>query len=251
VALEGKDKASMKIRVVIPSITKEFEALGLEQYSPGARPGTEISVTLLDNGPASIESRYEEAVAVPDIVSKVMAAEKDGVDAVIIDCMADPGLDAAREMVTIPVVGPAETAMHLASMLGHRFSVITILDQVAPMFDRHAAKMGLVERLASVRAVNIPVLELGDTERVVKALIEQSAKAVRVDGAHLIVFGCTGMVGLAGDVKKGLEDQGILDVPVIDPAILAVKISEALVDTGLSHSKRTYPHPPEKEIVGY
>jgi allantoin racemase len=251
VALEGKDKASMKIRVVIPSITKEFEALGLEQYSPGARPGTEISVTLLDNGPASIESRYEEAVAVPDIVSKVMAAEKDGVDAVIIDCMADPGLDAAREMVTIPVVGPAETAMHLASMLGHRFSVITILDQVAPMFDRHAVKMGLVERLASVRAVNIPVLELDDSERVVKALIEQSVKAVREDGAHVIIFGCTGMIGLAGEVKKGLVEQGIVDVPVIDPGILAVKVAEALADLGLSHSKRTYPTPPEKLIVGY
>ena len=241
----------MRIRVVIPSITKEYKALGLEQYSPSARPGTEISVTLLDQGPASIESRYDETVATPDIVRKVVEAEKDGVDAVIIDCMADPGLDAAREMVSIPVVGPAETAMHFAAMLSHRFSVVTVLDRLAPLFDRHAAKMGLVERLASVRAVNITVLELGDTERVVKALIEQSAKAVRVDGAHLIVFGCTGMVGLAGDVKKGLEDQGILDVPVIDPAILAVKIAEALVDTGLSHSKRTYPHPPEKEIVGY
>jgi len=241
----------MRIRVIIPSITKEFEALGLEQYSPGARPGTEISVTLLGKGPASIESRYEEAVAVPDIVRKVVAAEKEGVDAVIIDCMADPGLDAAREMVAIPVVGPAETAMHVASMLGHRFSVITILDQVAPMFDRHAAKMGLAERLASVRAVNIPVLELGDSERVIKALVEQSIKAVTEDGAHVIVFGCTGMIGLAGEVKKGLVEQGIVDVPVIDPGILAVKVAEALADLGLSHSKRTYPTPPEKLIVGY
>lgn len=241
----------MRIRVVIPSITKEFEALGLEQYSTGARPGTEISVTLLGKGPASIESRYDETVAVPDIVRKVVEAEDDGVDAVIIDCMADPGLDAAREMVTIPVVGPAETAMHLASMLGHRFSVITILDQVAPMFDRHAAKMGLVGRLASVRAVNISVLELGDSERVVKALVEQSVKAVREDGAHVILFGCTGMIGLAGEVKKGLVEQGIVDVPVIDPGILAVKVAEALADLGLSHSKRTYPTPPEKLIVGY
>jgi allantoin racemase len=178
-------------------------------------------------------------------------AEKEGVDAVIIDCMADPGLDAAREMVTIPVVGPAETAMHVASMLGHRFSVITILDQVAPMFDRHAAKMGLAERLASVRAVNIPVLELDDSERVVKALIQQSVKAVREDGAHVIVFGCTGMIGLAGEVQKGLVEQGIVDVPIIDPGILAVKVAEALADLGLSHSKRTYPTPPEKLIVGY
>lgn len=241
----------MRIRVVTPSISKEFEALGLEQYSPAARPGTEISVTILDRGPASIESRYDETIATPDIVRKVAEAEKDGVDAVIIDCMADPGLEAAREMVAIPVIGPAETAMHIASMLGHKFSVITVLDQLAPLFDHHAVKAGLVHSLASVRAINIPVLELVDTDRVVRALVEQSAKAVREDGAHVIVFGCTGLVGLASDVKRGLEEQGIADVPLIDPAVLAVKMAEVLVDTGLTHSKRTYPRPPEKEIVGY
>ena len=241
----------MRIRVVVPSITKEYEALGLEQYSPGARPGTEISVTLLDKGPASIESRYDEIVAVPDIVRKVVAAEKDGVDAVIIDCMADPGVVASREMVSIPVIGPAETAMHVASMLAHRFSLLTVLDRAVPIFRELAHMAGVEGRLASVRAVNIPVLELSDTERVVKALVEQSVMAVREDGAHLIVFGCTGMIGLAEEVEKGLVEQGIADVPVIDPGVLAVKVAEAFVDLGLSHSKRTYPQPPEKQIVGY
>lgn len=235
----------MRIRVVVPGINRESEAMGLDQYSAAARPGTEISLAFLDDGPDSIESRYEATMAGPGIVSKVLAAEKDGVDAAIIDCVLDPGMDAAREIVSIPVVGPGETAMHIASMLGHRFSVITILDRLAPMFDRSAAIMGLGERLASVRAVNIPVLELVDTERAVRALVEQSAKAVREDGAHVIVFGCTSMIGLAGDVERGLEEQDITDVPVIDPATLAVKIAEALVDMGLVHSKRSYPVPPE------
>ena len=226
----------MKIRVVIPSIVKEYEALGLEQYSPGARSDTELSVALLDRGPASIESRYDEGLAVPGVVRKVVEAEKQGVDAVIIDCMADPGLEAAREMVSIPVIGPGETAMHVASMLGHRFSVVTVLDSAAPMFEARAAQLGVAERLASVRALNIPVLELGDTERVVKALTEKSLLAVRADGAHLIVFGCTGMIGLADDVKKGLENHGIADVPVVDPPLLAVKVAEAFADLGLSHA---------------
>jgi len=241
----------MKIRAVIPSITKEFEAMGLEQYSPGARPDTEISVTLLDRGPASIESRYEETIAVPDIVSKIVEAEKDGVDAVIVDCMAEPGVQAAREMVSIPVIGTAETAMHVASMLGHRFSVITVLDRAIPRFERHGPRTGLSRQIASLRAVNIPVLEMDDTKRLVKALTEQSAMAVREDGAHVIVFGCTGMAGMAQAVEEGLKQQGISGVPVIDPAILAVKVAEALADIGLSHSKRTYPKPPEKEIVAY
>jgi len=241
----------MKIRVVVPSITKEFEAMALKQYSPGARPDTEISVTLLDKGPASIESRYEETIAAPDIVRKIVQAEKDGADAVIVDCMAEPGVQAAREMVSIPVIGTAETAMRVASMLGHRFSVITVLDRAIPRFERHGPRTGLSRQIASLRAVDIPVLEMDDTERLVKALIEQSGMAVREDGAHVIVFGCTGMAGLARAVEAGLKQQGIFDVPVVDPTTVAVKFAEILTDMGLSHSKRTYPKPPQKEIVGF
>lgn len=241
----------MRIRVVVPLTTKEFEAMTLEELSPAARPDTELSVVCLDKGPASIESAYEEALAVPDTVAKIVEAEKDGVDAVISDCMGDPGVEEGREMVSIPVIGPAETSLHIAAMLGHRFSVVTVLDRLIPFFDHHASKTGLTEHMASVRSVNIPVLELDDQARLLKALIDESVKAVREDGAHVIIFGCTGLAGLAKGVEEGLREQGISDVPVIDPAILAVKIAEALVEMGLSHSKRTYPPPPEKEIIGY
>lgn len=241
----------MKIRVIAPVTTKECELRAFEQYSAGARPDTEISTVLLDKGPASIESRYEEALAVPDTLAKIVQAEEDGIDAVISNCMADPGVEAAREMVSIAVIGPSETSMHIAAMLGHKFSVVTILERLIPLFHHHTARTGLTRRLASVRAVNIPVLELGDRARVASALVEQSIRAVREDGAHVIILGCTGMAGLAKDVEEGLRDQGIADVPVIDPAILALKIAEALADMGLSHSKRTYPAVPQKEIIGY
>lgn len=241
----------MKIRVIEPVITREFEASSLEEFSAAARQDTDISVVSLDMGPASIESRYEAALAVPDVVKKIVDAERDGVDAVIVNCMGDPGVEAAREMVSIPVVGPAEASMHIASMLGYRFSVVTVLKRLIPLFDDLVSKAGLTRRLASVRAVNIPVLELDDRARLLGALVQQSVKAVTEDEAHVIIFGCTDMAGLAEDVEDGLSKQGISDVLVIDPAILALKIAEALADTGLSHSKRTYATPPEKQIIGY
>jgi allantoin racemase len=241
----------MKIRVVVPLTTKAFEQMTLDELSPVTRPDTELSVVCLDKGPASIESRHEEALAVLDTVAKMVEAEKDGVDAVISDCMGDPAVEEAREMVSIPVIGPAEISMHIAAMLGHKFSVVTILERLIPLIDHHATKTGQTDRLASVRTVDIPVLELDDHDRLLAALVDESVKAVREDGAHVIIFGCTGMAGLAQKVEEGLRANGIADVPVIDPAVLAVKIAEALVDMGLSHSKRTYPAPPEKEIIGY
>lgn len=242
----------MKIRVIEPVTTETLDTTTIEEFSRAAGPDTELSVVHLDRGPASIESRYEAALAAPDVVRKVVEAEEDGIDAVISNCMDDPGVEAAREMVSIPVVGPAESSMHVAAMLGHRFSIVGVLETDAPPFYEHAVKAGLATRLASVRAVNIPVLELeDDRERLVGALVEQAEKAVTEDGAHVIIFGCTGMAGLARDVAEGLRTRGIPDVPVIDPGILAFKLAEALAGMGLSHSKRTYPHPPVKEIVGY
>jgi allantoin racemase len=165
--------------------------------------------------------------------------------------MTDPGVEAAREMVSIPVIGPAETSMHVAAMLGHRFSVVTPLDTLIPAFHHHVAKTGLTRQLASVRGVNMLVSELSNETKVLSALIDEAIRAVKEDGAHVIIFGSTGMACLTTDVEEGLRKEGISDVPVIDPAILALKIAEALADMGLSHSKRTYPAPPEKEIIGY
>jgi allantoin racemase len=141
--------------------------------------------------------------------------------------------------------------MHVSAMLAHRFSVVTVLDALIPAFDHHALRMGLTSSMVSVRAVNIPVLDLDDHSKLFEALLDQSVKAVVEDGAHLITLGCTGMAGAVDGLLAGLEGHNIIDVPVIDPTILAVKMAEVLVDLHLAHSKRTYPTPPDKKIVGY
>jgi allantoin racemase len=250
-ALMTRRKRYMKIRVIEPVVSKVLERASVEELAPAARADTELSAVSLDAGPASIESTYEASLAAPQVVAKIVEAEKEGVDAVISNCMDDPGVEAAREWVAIPVIGPAETSMHIAAMLGHRFSIIGVLEADERPFHDHARKAGLEDRLASVRAIDIPVLELEDRDRALSALVEQSVRAVREDGAHIIIFGCTGMAGMAQAVEEGLREQDITDVPVIDPAKLSLKVAEALADMGLSHSKRTYPTPPEKEIVGY
>jgi allantoin racemase len=237
-----------RIRVVVPVTTESFAENSRCQYSLAARRDTDLSVVRLDRGPASIESVYELALAAPDTIAKTVEAEKDGVNAVVCDCMGDAGVEGAREMVSIPVIGPGETSMHMAAMLGDHFSVVHPLERMNPLFDHHAAKTGVTKQLASIRTVDIPVLELDDRPRLLKALISESVKAVRDDGAHVIIFGCTGMVGLAQEVAEGLGEIGIDDVPVLDPAIVALKVAEVLADMGVSHSKRTYPVPPARKL---
>lgn len=241
---------SNRIRVITPVITEELnDAESAERL--GDR-GREVSRVQIVRGPASIESEFETALAVPDTLRLVVEAEQQGYDAAVIDCMGDPGLRPARELSSMLVLGPAETGMHVACLLGHRFSIVTISEAAVPEFENMAAVHGLSGRLTSVRSIETPVLDLaGNDESVVAALVEESTRAVVEDHAHVILLGCTGFEGLAARVADGLEAAGISGVPVIDPMPTAVRVAQALVDAGLVHSKRTFAYPPRKTINGF
>lgn len=238
-----------RIELITPIITKGIR--NLDEVIPYMRPDLTITHSLIEQGPASIESEFDEALSVPDTIRKAIDAEQRGANAIIIDCMGDPGLHACREAVTIPVVGPGQTAMHVAALLGHRFSFITVLDRLRAMVGKLVASYGLAETYASFRAVDIPVLDIGhDLQSLNAALAREAIAAVRQDQADVIILGCTGFLGCASAMRASLLEADC-DVPVIDPIPLAVQMADALVKTGLSHSKRTYPAPGAKRVVGY
>jgi allantoin racemase len=233
----------MRIYVVVPILKNEIlEEITYKELEGYKRKDTEINIVSLEKGPASIESAYDEELAAPWILEKVKEAEEKGFDAVIIDCMGDPALDAARELVNIPVIGPAQASMSLASTLGEKFSIVTVLKNVVPLFWRSARKYGFESKLSSVRYVEIPVLEIEKKKAEVEAkLINESKKAIEEDGADVIILGCTGFIGMARKIQETLH------IPVIDPAPAALKLAESLIDLKLFTSKLAYPKPPLKE----
>ena len=240
----------MRIRIVTPLTTAGFTSP--EEVEHVAAVGTEVSQVSIGLGPASVESAFDIALSAPDTVAKVREAAAEGCDAVVIDCMSDPGLAAAREVVDIPVIGASQAAMHVAALLAHSFSVVTVVDNVKPMFEEQARRYGVGHKLRSVRSIDVPVLELESRPAEVRAaLVDESVAAIVEDGAHAIVFGCTGLKGCATNLQRDLEERGHTGVPVIDPVVAALKVAEATAALGLSHSKRTYPSPPVKRIAGF
>lgn len=242
--------SSKHIRVITPHTTprpkKLDELVGLDQFA-----NVTFSQVGLEAGPASIEGAFDDALCAIGVVTRAIEAEKEGVHAVIIDCMGDPGLDAAREAVSIPVLGPGETTMHFAAMLGHKFSVVTILDRVCPILENHAKVYGVFDKLASVRPVNIEVNAIEhNQELLIQALTEQSLKAIREDKADTIVLGCTGFLGVSEILANALKEAGC-PAPVINPIRTTAMAAMALLGTGLAHSPIAYPVPSEKVIKGY
>src|SRR3954452_17197230 len=108
----------MRIRVINPNTTASMTALIGASARAVAGPGTTVEAVTSSMGPASIESHYDEALAVPGLLAAVADGERSGADGYVVACFGDPGLDAAREIAAGPVVGIAEAAMHAATLLG-------------------------------------------------------------------------------------------------------------------------------------
>lgn len=237
---------SVHIRVIAPIVPT---GLTLASDFEGILPADDrVDFTELDRGPETIECAGDSARAAPGIIEKAVAAEREGADAVVIDCMADPALIAAREAVRIPVLGPCQSAMALAATLGHRFGVLSISRSTHAAFARRAREYGLEASYASTRSVEMPVARLrADAALLRNRLLVAARQAVEEDGADTLLIGCTRMFA-AAELSADLRAAG-LDVPVIDPVPATIRMAKVLVESGLSHSERAYPTPRPAGVI--
>jgi len=204
--------------------------------------GTQVRVRTVESGPASIESMYEEYLSIPPTAKVLTEVEDDGFDAAILGCFGDPGLDGLREISDMLVVGPAGASIGLATTLGHRFSIVTVTASIVPALRRLAWEAGAIDALASVRYIETSVLAVNQDPAVALGrMIEQGRAAVEQDGADVLILGCMSMGFL--DVAEEMTRQ--LGVPVVNPSKAALKITEATVSLGLTHSRRAYHKPPK------
>jgi allantoin racemase len=222
----------MRILIVNPNTTAAMtEKIG-QAARAAAAAGTEIIAVNPPDGPVSIEGYYDEAFSVPGLLAEIARGDALGVAAHIIACFDDTGLEAARCISPMPVVGIGEAAFHLASMLGHRFSVVTTLSRSIAAIENNLLKYGLASRCANVRACEVPVLSLDDPSADAASRIGAEIElAKREDRAEVIVLGCAGMADLAARLA---ETHGL---PVLDGVTCAVKLAEAFGALGLKTSK--------------
>lgn len=216
------------------NITVEVESLGGQQ------------------GPEHVEYSCYEVMVMPDIVRKVIEAEKKGFNAVIIGCFYDPALQAAREVSkNMMISAPAESAFSMARSLGSNMSIIVGRTKTIPQIKQNVYRYGMAENFAGFRSVDLGVLEFQkDSKESMKRIRAESRKAIQEDNADVIVLGCTAELGFHESLQKELG------VPVLDASIAALKYVEMLVNinnkAGWSHSRvNAYESPPHDEAVQF
>jgi allantoin racemase len=230
----------VRIKVIVPVTFPGWNADVERICRSAADASTRIEVESLTRGPTSIESMYDEEWAALPILEAVAAAAGD-CHAVIVYCFGNPALEAAKEAAGIPVVGLGEAAQVAAMPLGDRLGILATLSDTVARHWRKARALGTTAKLVSIRALDIPVLDLGDFGRVRERAMDVVRKMVTEDDIDVLILGCGSLVKLGGELQSAF---GLL---VVVPAPAAVKLAELYARAGLAPSKRAYPFPREKE----
>lgn len=220
------------------------EKIGLAAKA-AASAGTEIVAVNPEMGPVSIEGYYDEAFALPGLLQEIARGEKAGADGAVIACFDDTGLDAARALANIPVLGICEAALAAAGMIATKISVVTTLSRSIVPIEHLVHKYGFAER-AKIHASDIPVLALEDPKSDASIILRAAiAAAIKSDKSDAVVLGCAGMADLAKELSVEFG------VPVIDGVSAGVRMAEALIGLGLKTSKAgPYATPLDKTYAG-
>jgi allantoin racemase len=236
----------MRILVINPNTSDSMTRAIGETARQCANPGTDVDTVCATRGPRSIDGHVDHYLSAVGVLERIAMTQGE-YDGYVIACFGDPALNAAREMVDVPVVGMAEAAMHMACMLGDKFSIVSTLDRARPMIEELVSRYGLVTKCASIRTTGLAVLELEEDPALTALHLEKQGRvAVEVDGAETLILGCAGLVGF----DKSLGDA--VGVPVIDGVVCGVKIVESFVECGLATSKVSmFKSTDRKEVIGY
>jgi allantoin racemase len=218
-----------KIEFINPFGTAAYDKLISQTLSHYAAEDTELSITHLQGCPPDIDYFYPKHLVESVLLERVMKAEEEGVDAVIVGCCYDPGVRTARELVDIPVIGPMEASMQMAGYFGHSYTIVTDHHKAAPYIEDLVRLYGMSASCRGVRTIEWFVKDMiNDTGRVAQDTIETCRRVVGETGADTILMGCT---VVAACYQKFLMGGGEPpDVAIVNPNLMALKVGETLAD---------------------
>jgi len=207
----------MSIVVINPN-SNEAVTAGLDRALDGFRldGAPLIECLTLAEGPFGIESQRDvDAVALP--LMRLVEARGDA-HAFVIACYSDPGLDGCRSVARVPVFGIQEAGVLTAMARGDLFGIVAMASGSIPRHRRHLRRMGVLDRLASERPLEMSVDEGARGDQTLERL-SQVGRALRDDGADVIILGCAGLAAH----RAQLENR--IGRPVIDPTQAAVAMA--------------------------
>ena len=232
----------MKIMVVMGEYPPEESERRRQAVLKCASPGTEIGFAVIK---ATFFRRSNSQVnslsAGPLVAEVAVNAEADGYDAVVPFGTLDAGVELARNIVTIPIVGAGQSTLHLGAQLSNRMGIVAYEDKSIPFMRKQMHAWRVADSVVGVRGIGIPLPESTKNRDIMRGRFLEVARSLITDcEAELIVPMGVTMVPVQYSPEEMTKELG---VPVMDALKTSIQTSEIMVRMGLTHSLRTYPRP--------
>lgn len=223
------------IHVNCEELSKSYTEIITRNFDKVKRPDTEIVHKYV----AHLRRASDTVFALPillnkvDVIQRIVEAEAEGADGVMVACSGDPGVIEGRTLVDFPVVGPMEAALHIAATYGKKIGIVTVADPSwAEYCGTIADNCGLTGRIAGVQPISIPsaiaFTEGFEKPEPVRDAILAAARKLVANGANTIVLGSAGLSVMAS--ATGLSQVPEFGVPIFDTLSTGLKMTELRVD---------------------
>ena len=184
-------------------------------------------------------TNFHRAVVAIAFARKALEAEGQGYDAVLPWGTLDLGVEEARHVASIPVLGPGRTAANLAASLVDRYGVMVYGADQVPMFRKLLRSWGAESHVVGIRHVNLRPMEMeGRREELRHRFTVECRRFVEEDGAELVLPLGFSMVPVSMSAAELTAEVGIA---VLDPLAIVMRVAEALAATGVRNSRIAYP----------
>ncbi|WP_309081844.1 aspartate/glutamate racemase family protein [Zhihengliuella sp.] len=239
----------MRLLIVNPNTSDEVTDLIRAEAARSAGPDTRLDVRTAPHGVQYIETRLESLIAagaVAEVVADAFQNADARPDAVVVAAFGDPGMPALKELADVPVLGITEAALCAAALQGSRFSIIAISPRITAWYRDCVERFGFGARLASIHSIKEELNGIGTVQQdFAETLVELANRAVREDGADVVILAGAPLAGLAREVAHRIP------VPVVDGISAGVRLAEAVAGLACgTHRAGSYACPPPKPRAG-
>jgi len=207
------------------------------------------------------EKRDEEVLALISvgIIRKVKEYSEMGkYDAIVLTGALDPGFTAARLVSKIPVTGVIHSALHVASLIGERFSEIHAVPSSSLIVRHLGNRYGFNTKLVAVRISGHSSTEtfgilkkykgnwaerLNDPglKKIMDDITTQCIAAIEENRADSLILACEHLQACADGVRQRLDKAGYDEIPIIRALPAGIEMAIAMVNMRLRQTARAYP----------
>ena len=206
-----------------------------------------VDIVGVDEGKEAVITYSDIEYMLPGILNRIAKGEEQGYRAAIVGCFGDPALAAVRQMVNIPVLGPGETALAVASTLGNKILLLEPSKDFVFPTEEMVAKYGYAEKVVGIHHVEVPLEacctvfseQTEATQKLSQEVAEEVCRRVSESGAHVIVLGCIGLAGFVDIVNRALSEQGYL-CPIVEPGAVVMEYAKCLLQLNLNQSREMW-----------